>query len=103
MPVLCTHEDSVLERERYAGEQGDEGLRLYESVLTQAVHPEQVTFSGFSFPLCKKGWTDADVSGMLWRFGLRCGKHMVGAWCMEVAVLEGSGPRAAIHRGFAPT
>lgn len=28
---------------------------------------------------------------------------MVGAWYMEVAVLEGSGPRAAIHMGFAPT
>lgn len=34
---------------------------------------------------------------------VRDGKHMVGAWCMEVAVLEGSGPRAVIHRGFAPT
>ena len=49
---------------RRPGEQGGEGLRLYESVLTQAVHLEQVTPSGFSFPLCKKGWTDADVSGM---------------------------------------
>lgn len=54
---LALHEDSVLERSNMQETRraGQEGLRLYESVLTQVVHLEQVTLSGFSFLSVKRG------------------------------------------------